>query len=1008
MTASRNALFAALAIFLMFGNVSAQSRRKDKQRDNTAIKNHWVDSIYNALNEDERIGQLFMVAAYSGGKLYNEELITQLINAHQVGGLIFMQGGPARQAILTNKYQHMAQTPLLIGMDAEWGIGMRLDSVKNFPRQMMIGATRDTVLANQVGQAIGRQCNRLAVNIDFAPDVDVNNNAANPVINSRSFGEDKIWVARMGVAYMHGLQKNGVMACAKHFPGHGNTSVDSHKDLPLITEPYTELDTLELYPFKQMIAGGVKSVMIAHLEVPALDKEEHVPSTLSRSTVTNLLKDKLGFTGLVITDALIMQGLTKYFPAGEADLRAFEAGNDILLFPQDVPLAVEKIRGALDNGTIPQTMLEISVKKILAAKYDAGLATWKDIETDNITDDLNRYVDPIRALVAKSAITLVKDDNQVLNKINENMRIGYVGINAQAINGKTTSPLYEALNDRFDNVGANWLPKGSSEEATQKLLDKISVYDAAIVAIHNLNFTPGNNYGLSDEAINFLQQAGCRNNVMVVLLGNAYAMQYFCGSQSVLVSYEDDSLTELAVANVLLRKIKAKGKLPVTACTNGHSVCPMPAKIPVVAKVPSNELKKVFYPPDAGVIDKDALYKLDMFMARCIADGVFPGCRVLGARNGKVFYDKAFGYMKYDKKQPVDTNTLYDMASCTKVLATLLAVMRLYEQGKLDLDKTIGNYLPAAKGTNKAPLHIRDLLLHQAGLRGWIPFFKESVDEDGNLKSDLYSKTQKDGFNVHVARGLYLRDDYVNDMWDRIYSSPLDNAGKSVYSDLDFYFLAAIVQQITHETIDKYADEQFYKPMGLKRITYEPLNKFDTFQIAPTEIDVFFRHQELRGYVHDPGAAMLGGIAGHAGVFASADDVAAIFQMLLNKGVYGNTRYFKAATVDMFTAYHSRLSHRGLGFDKPLPDEDNGGPAGDRCSGLAFGHQGYTGTCVWADPATGIVFVLLSNRVYPSSENTKINKLNVRTTAQDYIYESLGIPVDHNREAVYKKEIEMK
>ncbi len=989
----------SLAVFITLivaANSLAQPKNKWKQADVNAAKNHWVDSVFDKLNEEERIGQLFMVAAYSGGKNYNEELITILLNAHQVGGLIFMQGGAGRQANLTNKYQHMAQTPLLIGMDAEWGIGMRLDSVKNFPREMMLGATRDTGLVYRTGAAIAAQCKRLGVNIDFGPVVDVNNNPENPVINSRSFGENKMWVSRLGVAYMHGLQRNGVMACAKHFPGHGNSGVDSHNELPVIPNTLAQLDTLELLPFKQMIAAGVKSVMVAHLEVPALDTAQNVPTTLSKNTVTGLLKNKLGFDGLVVTDAMDMKGVTKYFPAGEADLRAFEAGNDILLFSQEVPASIQKIKNAIDSGIIPKTALETSVKKILAAKFDAGLARWKDIDPENITNDLNQSIEPIRTAVARAAITLVKDDNQVLNKINENMRIGYVGINANK-----STPLFTELHDQFYNSKAAWLPKGSGMDSAQKILNNIDKYDATIIAIHNLNFTPGNNYGLNDAALSFLEQAGCRNNVMVVLLGNAYAMQYMCGVNSMMVAYEDDTLTEKIVAEVLMKKIKAKGKLPVTSCIGNHSICPAPARPVAILKEPSNELTKVFYPTEAGVIEQKALDRLDMFMARDIADGVFPGCRVLAAKNGKVFYDKAFGYMTYEKKQKVDTNTLYDMASCTKVLATTLAVMRLYEQGKLGLDKTIGDYLPQARGTNKAGLHIRDILLHQAGLRGWIPFYKEAVDDDGMLKTNLYRKNPSAGFNVEVARNVYLRNDYLDTMWSRIYASPLDNAGKMVYSDLDFYFLAEIVHQITGKTIDKYADDEFYKPMGLKRITYNPLTKFDTSQIAPTEQEITFRMQRLHGYVHDPGAAMLGGVGGHAGVFASAHDVAAIFQMLMNKGVYGSKRYFKESTVDLFTAYNSKISHRGLGFDKPTPDEDNGGPAGERCSALAFGHQGFTGTCVWADPATGIVFVFLSNRVNPSGSNVKINKLNVRTTAQDYIYESLGYPVVHDRPLVY-------
>ncbi|MCW3121410.1 MAG: beta-lactamase [Flavipsychrobacter sp.] len=997
-------LWATLLILFVAATVVAQPKGKPKDLELMAARNYWIDSIYNHLSEEERIGQLFMVSAYSGGKNYNEEQITKLIAAHQVGGLIFMQGNAPHQATLTNRYQHMAQTPLLLAMDAEWGIGMRLDSVRSFPRQMMLGATNDSDLAYRMGMGIGAQCNRLGVHMDFAPDMDVNNNAANPVINSRSFGEDKTKVARLGMAYMHGLQKRGVIACAKHFPGHGDTNTDSHSDLPLIPASLPHLDSLEFYPFKQAIKTGIKSIMIAHLEVPALETGAHVPTTLSRNTVTNTLKNKLGFNGLVVTDALNMTALTKYFPSGEAELRAFAAGNDILLMSQDVPVALARIKNALDSGIIPMAALEQSVKKILGAKYDAGLKSFTDIDTTNITNDLNQHVDILRLQIARAAITIVKDDNQLLRKLNENMRIAYVGINASA-----KTPLYNKLQEEFIVIKDHWLPKGTSADSSAKILQCLPKYDATIIAVHNLNFTPGGRYGMSEDAVNFLQQASCKPNVMVVLLGNAYAMQYFCGANSVMVGYEDDSLVETAAAEVLLKKIKAKGKLPVTACINGNSVCPMPAKLPPPAsKALTSELKNTLYPVDAGVTDQSALNRLDMFMARNIADQVFPGCRVLAARNGKVFYDKAFGYMTYEKKQKVDTGTIYDMASCTKVLATTISVMRLYEQGKLDLDKTLGDYLPKAKGTNKANLRIRDVLLHQAGLKGWIPFYKEVDEDNGKMKTSLYRTTPQPGFNVQVARGIYLKDDYIDTMWSRIYSSNLDNAGKMVYSDLDFYFMAAIVQQITGKSIDKYAEDEFYKPMGLKHITYNPLKKFDSSIIAPTESETSFRAQVLRGYVHDPGAALMGGVAGHAGIFATAHDVAAIFQMLMNKGAYGSKRYFKEETVELFTAYNSRISHRGLGFDKPLPEEDNGGPAGDRCSGEAFGHQGFTGTCVWADPATGIVFTFLSNRVNPGTINTKINKLNVRTVAQDLIYESFGIPVYHDRPADYKMDLILK
>lgn len=989
----------ALLVFVCAGTSAQPQYRGRPQRADIRNRSYWVDSIYTSLTLEERIGQLFMVPAYSGGRNYNEDKITEMLEKHLVGGLIFMQGGPVKQALLTNRYQRMAQVPLLIGMDAEYGIGMRLDSIRPFPRQMMLGATHDTGIVYKTAAAIAAQFRRLGMHINFAPDVDVNNNPANPVINSRSYGEDKVWVARLARAYIRGLQRNGVIACAKHFPGHGNTSVDSHEDLPVIPRSLAQLDSVELYPFRQAIAEKVGAVMVAHLQVPALDDAPHMPTTLSSNTVTELLKTRLHFNGLVITDGMNMQALTKYYDPGEADVRAFAAGNDILLMPQNIPAAIERIKSAIDSGIIPESRLEESVKKILAAKFDAGLATWHDIDTRNIANDLNREVDSIRSRVARAAITVVKDDNRVLKRINETMRIGYVGINASE-----PTPLFLKLDDRYDNVTASWLPKGTRTDSVQRVLDGLSRFSTVIVAVHNMGFTPGNNYGLGDEAIAFLQQAACLRNVMIVTLGNAYATQFFCGANSLMVSYEDDTLTELAVANILLKKAKAKGRLPVTACVDGESVCPISLKLRVMLKEPAATLNHVF-PAQAGVSDQSALDKLDMLIARSIANGVFPGCRILASRNGNVFYDKAFGYLDYDKKREVDTNTIYDVASCTKVLATTICVMRLYEQGKLDLDKTLGDYIPRARGTNKADLKIKDVLLHQAGLKGWIPFYKDVLDDKGKIRADLCSSSRQTGYTLQLTDKLFLRDNYVDTMWDAIYASRLDNVGKMVYSDLDFIFMAEVIKEITGKTVDRYAEDEFYKPLGLKRTLYNPRRKFGKDEIAPTEIESTFRSCTIWGYVHDPGAAMFGGVEGHAGLFSTAQDVAVIFQMLLNKGTYAGKRYFRPETVEKFTAYGSKLSHRALGFDKALPDEDNGGGAGDRWSALTFGHQGFTGTCVWADPASGVVFVFLSNRVYPSASNTKINKLSIRTTAQDYIYEALGIPVNKQRREVYKVQV---
>lgn len=989
-------LFYVLFIFLATG-AFAQSDAGDKQR--------WINDTYNKLNTEERIGQLFMVAAYSGGKDYNEAGITDLINKHQIGGLIFMQGDPASQAEQTNKYQAMAQVPLLIGMDAEWGLGMRLTGVADMPRQMMLGATRDTEMAYLTGVAIGKQCKRMGVHIDFAPVVDVNNNPNNPVINARSYGEDKTRVAKMAIAYMNGLHTQGIMACAKHFPGHGDTDVDSHKDLPVIRKSMAQLESLELYPFKEMIEAGVKSIMVAHLQVPALENEAHVPTTLSKNTITNLLKKKMGFKGLVFTDALNMKGVTKYFSPGEVDLRAFMAGNDVLLFSQDVPTAIAKIKEALVSGQITEEHLETSVKKILGAKYDAGLTHIGRINPEFALQDLNDAIVTLRTRVSNKAITLVADKNKVLDKIlADNTTIGYVGVNADR-----STKLYEDLKNALQDIKADWLPKGSAATDVTNILSSIAKNDATIVAVHDMSFYPGSsgNYGLDSRQLDFLAKANNLKNVIIVDMGNPYLLSKLCDTRSALVAYEDDTISEASMARALLGEKNIVGMLPVSPCAAMRAPANSAVQHETVKPKPQKQaktLKKEEFTQDAGVVNPDMLDKLDMFIQRSIVAGAFPGCRVLASKDGKIFYDKSFGYFDYYKKKAVDNNTVYDMASVTKVLATTLAVMRLYETGKISLYKTAGDYLPWTKNTNKAGLRIADMLMHQAGLKSWIPFYKETLDETGHLRSDLYKHTRSGDYNIQVANDLYIRNDWVDTVWERILSTPLENRGHYVYSDLDFYFLAAIVEKISGKSIDQYVEEQFYHPMGLKHIDYLPLKKFALADIAPTEQDMTFRGQLIHGYVHDPGAAMFGGVAGHAGVFATAGDVAAIFQMLLNKGVYNGKRYFKDATVNLFTAYHSGISRRGYGFDKPSADSDDGGPASAYCTGYAFGHQGFTGTSAWADPGTGVVFVFLSNRVNPSADNGKINHLSVRTVAQDYIYQSLGLPQNKSRRAVYLKE----
>lgn len=520
-------------------------------------RDKWVDSVYNHLTEDERIGQLFMVAAYSGGPKLNVGEIEGLIKKHQIGGLIFMQGGPVRQANLTNHYQSMAQVPLLIAMDAEWGLGMRLDSVLNMPRQMMFGAANDTQLAYALGAAVGFQCTQMGVHINFAPVVDVNNNPANPVINARSFGEDKKRVARLAIAYMRGMQDLNVMACAKHFPGHGDVDVDSHKDLPVINKSRAALDTLELYPFRELIREGVQSVMVAHLEVPNLESEPHVPTTLSKNTVTNLLKNELGFKGLVFTDALNMQGVAKYFKAGEADYRAFMAGNDVLLFSQDVPAAIAKIKAAVNSGKVSKADLAARVKKILVAKWDKGLNKIAPIQTKGLAENLNQYTERLNQRVADAALTVVRDRDKLL-PLKSRSRVLYIAVNGDW--GQAENVQREKANESSVFLS---IPKGSSATAAEARMNS-QQWDAIVVAVHDLSFYPGKNYGLDEAALAFLSKAASKKNVIVALMGNAYALKYVCSAGTMICGYEDNEWTSAALLKVLNGDMKAKGILPVT------------------------------------------------------------------------------------------------------------------------------------------------------------------------------------------------------------------------------------------------------------------------------------------------------------------------------------------------------------------------------------------------------------------------------------------------------------
>ncbi|NOQ75570.1 MAG: serine hydrolase [Crocinitomix sp.] len=976
-------VFTVLAVFLSIGNSWGQNGTANIADNKVtpaflAVKSVWADSVFKSLTPDQRIAQLFMVAAYSNKEMDHVNTIDKLVSEYKIGGLIFFKGSPIRQADLTNRYQKNAKTPLFIAIDGEWGLSMRLDSTVKYPRQMLLGAIQDDALIYEMGQQIGDQCKRMGIHINFAPVIDVNNNANNPVINNRSFGENKEIVAKLGLAYMKGMQEKKVLACGKHFPGHGDTDKDSHKALPIITHSFARLDSLELYPFKQLINKGLASMMVAHLYIPILDDTENQASTLSPKIVNGLLKDSLGFEGLIFTDALNMKGVSSFYEPGEVDVKAILAGNDVLLFPEDVPVGIAKIKQAIASGEITQEEIDARCLKILKAKEWAGLNNYAPIETKHLYDDLNLPAyNILNRKISKGAITLIKNQSSILPLQDLNtQKTLYINV------GGTSNNIFKQTLNLYTQVDMLQIPRSLSKEDEQKLMDGSADYDRIIMAFHRTNNNPRRNFGVTRQSIKIHNTLSERQTVVGVLFGNPYVMEEFGAIDSTkafLVGYQDTDFMQEAAAQIIFGGAVPIGKLPVTASEYflaGEGLT-----------YPAKTRLGYVTPEEIGIKTAD-LNKIDKIAKEGIKKGAFPGCQVLAIKDGDVFYNKSFGHHTYDKKQPVINSDIYDLASITKVAATTMSLMKLQKEGIVDIDKTLGDYLPAlVDSTPYKKMVIRHMLAHQAGLFPWIPFYTKTLNDAGEPSSAIYSKTADSTHSDQVAENLYINKDFDTLMLQRITRKALIRK-RYKYSDLGYYFIKAIIEQESGKTLDAFASESFYAPMGLQTIGYHPLNKIEKTRITPTEDDKIYRKQLVWGHVHDPGAAMQGGVGGHAGVFSNALDLGTLMYMLINDGKYGGDTILDAATISDFTRQQFAPSNRrGAGFDKPVRSLQ-GGPTCNKVSLSSFGHSGFTGTLTWADPEKGIVYVFLSNRVYPSAENWLITSENIRTRIQDAIYQA--------------------
>lgn len=938
----------------------------------------WVDSVYNSLTVEQRIAQLLIIRAYSWkDSLYNDSL-SMIVKKNNVGGVCFFKGSPASQAILTNRFQQETQTPLLIAIDAEWGLGMRLDSAFSFPRQLALGAINEDSLIYRMGRMVGRNCKRMGIHVNFAPVADINNNPKNPVINFRSFGENRERVAHKSVMYMNGMQDEGIMTTAKHFPGHGDTDTDSHFALPVITHSWQRLDSIELYPFKALIHEGAKGVMVAHLYMPDLDSAANTPTTLSKKVITGLLKEKLGFKGYVFTDALDMEGVTKYFKPGEIEVKALQAGNDILLLPQNVDIAISGIKTALDSGWLSGELIEIKCKRMLSLKLELGLGHKPVIDLDDLVADLNPpEAEALRQKMVNKSMTLIKNELQIIPLTGVDRR----KIAALSI-GDSMPTLFQAALNRYARMTLFNVPRNFTKSFADSIIKKVTACDIVIVGVHGITSNAADTFGLTRDMRRLIDTVTLVNRTILAIFGTPYSLERIpnCNKpEAILVAYQGNPSTELAAAEVIFGGIGATGKLPVTS-----------ARFSCGTGLVTEKTRLEFVMPEEIGIPRQALGVIDSIALKGIDSRAYPGCQVLLAQHGKIFYAKAFGQPRYEDTVKVTMQHIYDIASITKVAATTLAIMKLVDEGKLTISDTLGKYLPFLKSSNKSNLQIRDVMAHQAGLQDWIPFYKTTLT-GGQPDTAIYQAVQSMGFPTRVAQNLYIRKNYSDTIFKRIASSPLRATRDYKYSDLGFYLLRLIVEQVSDQPFDTYLDASFYKPLGLSTICFKPRNRFDMSQLIPTEYDEVFRKQLVWGDVHDPGAAMLGGVSGHAGLFSNAFDLAVILQMLLQEGTYGGKQYISPATIQGFTRaqFPGKGNRRALGFDKSALNPALDGPTCKSASPQGFGHSGFTGTYFWADPANGLIYVFLSNRVYPNAANQKLSDMNIRTNIHQAVYDLL-------------------
>lgn len=961
--------------------------------------NHWVDSVFDRLSDEERLGQLFMVVADPKSDTRNMQRLMRYVKEMKVGGILFHKGDPLMQAEVTNRLQAASRVPILISLDGEWGLSMRLSGTTRFPKNMMIGAIANDMLITEYGKEVARQCKEMGIHINFAPDLDVNSNTDNPVIGLRSFGEDSEAVSVKGLAYAHGLESAGILSVAKHFPGHGDTSEDSHYTLPTVRHNRARLDSVELLPFKRYIYDGYAGIMTGHLYVPALDKTKKQPVSLSRMVVTDLLQGELGFRGLCFTDALAMKGASVR-NSDNPCVAALLAGNDILLSPANPYRDFAAVKEALDEGVLNREVIEAKVLKVLQYKYIAGLPVYRPIDIQGLSDRLNSpHAAWLAAKLNAEAVTLLKNTDSILPlRQLDKKRIAALSI------GDCIGNEFQEMLARYDSVACFSISRNASATEVQRVYSELEKYDVIICGVHTVRIP---------ESVALRRLAEKKELIYVF-----FTLPYFCRNyqtsvhkaKAVVMAYEGTPLAQQYAAQAIFGGIAAKGKLPVS----------IPELYPAGTGLFTEKTRLGYHEPEEVGADARRLDVIASIVEEGLEQKAFPGCQVLVAKDGMIIYDRAFGYFDYSYKQPVGTSSVYDIASASKATGTLLAIMKAYDEKRFMLKNKLSEFLPELKESNKKNLTVKELLYHQSGVVSTINFYEKAIDpesfkgslysssrnmnhpirfdartyvrNDFSFRPNLVSSKRKPGFTTEVARGMFVHDSFRDTIMQEIKESRLIGRGHYKYSCINFILLKMMVERQMQQPMDELLQDRFFNRLGAWHLMYNPLHKLDTAQIVPTEEDRFLRHQLLRGYVHDEAAAFQGGVSGNAGLFSNANDLAKVLQLYLNLGIYGGERYLSEETCRLFTQSKSPTCRRGLGFDKPAKGGGKASPCGNLAPLSVYGHTGFTGTCFWVDPDNHLIYIFLSNRVNPSRVNNKLSRFDIRTRIQDAIYKAILSP----------------